>query len=78
MTAKNLRKRKVLYMSWCFLCKDTGEDMDRILLHCKLARRLWDAKIREEIDVSWKRGARRKKAQGVECYSSSSKHLERV
>ena len=28
--------------SWCVLCKDHGEDIDHILLHCKFVRLLWN------------------------------------
>ena len=27
--------------SWCVLCKNHGEDIDHILLHCKFVRVLW-------------------------------------
>uniref|UniRef100_A0A0V0GRV8 Putative ovule protein n=1 Tax=Solanum chacoense TaxID=4108 RepID=A0A0V0GRV8_SOLCH len=36
LMAKNFRKQKVVYISWCFLCKEAGEDLNHILLDCKL------------------------------------------
>lgn len=31
--AEFLRKRKVVRIRWCFLCKEASEDVDHILLH---------------------------------------------
>lgn len=67
MTMKNLRKRKVVCISWCFLCKEIGKDV-----HCKLAMRSWWDMIRwfgvrrvmpnsEEELFSRKSGVRRKR-----------------
>ncbi len=41
MTTDNLRKRAILIMDWCSMCKCNGESVD-YLLHCPLARELWD------------------------------------
>lgn len=38
LTVENLRIQKVVRLSWCFLHKEAIEDVDHILLHCKLAR----------------------------------------
>lgn len=46
MTTDNLRKRKVVCISWCYLCKETGEDVDHHLLHGSLATKLrWAFKL---------------------------------
>lgn len=39
--AKNLRKRKIVCTSCCFVCKKAGEDVDLLLLHCDTTMRLW-------------------------------------
>ena len=29
-------------MSWCCMCKEDGEFVDHLLLHCVYAKELWD------------------------------------
>ena len=31
----NQGKKKITYVSWCFLCKSLGEDVDHLILHCR-------------------------------------------
>ncbi|WMV13364.1 hypothetical protein MTR67_006749 [Solanum verrucosum] len=73
LMAKNLRKRKDVCMSWCYLCKELCENVDHILLHCNLATRLWEdifrwfgfswimPRIVKELMLSWKSRARRRR-----------------
>ncbi len=42
LTAENLRRRRVIIVSWCCLCKMDGESVDHLLLHCAYAKELWD------------------------------------
>nr|XP_016514716.1 PREDICTED: uncharacterized protein LOC107831463 [Nicotiana tabacum] len=41
LTAENLRKKRITYISWCFAWKSSGENADHLLLHCQVATRLW-------------------------------------
>lgn len=38
LTAENLRKRNITYVSWCYMCKCSGEEVDHLLLHCEWHR----------------------------------------
>jgi hypothetical protein len=39
LTHDNLRKRNVIVIEWCCLCKKSGESIDHLLLHCEVAPR---------------------------------------
>ena len=41
LTIDNLRKRRVLVLDWCYMCKRCGELVDHLLLHCPIAWELW-------------------------------------
>ena len=41
LTIDNLRKRSMLVLDWCYMCKRCGEFMDHLLLHCPIAWELW-------------------------------------
>lgn len=34
LTIDNLRKQRVLVVDWCCMCKQSGESIDHLLLHC--------------------------------------------
>jgi hypothetical protein len=36
----NLRKRNVVVVEWCYMCKTSGESIDQLLIHCEVARAL--------------------------------------
>ena len=42
LTAENLRKRHIILVSWCCLCKVDGETIDHLLLHCPFSCEVWD------------------------------------
>jgi hypothetical protein len=37
LTLDNFRKKHVIMMSWCCMCKKSGESIDHLLLHCEVA-----------------------------------------
>jgi hypothetical protein len=41
LTLDNLRKRGVLVVQWCCMCKRGGKFIDHLLLHCEVVRELW-------------------------------------
>jgi len=52
LTLNNLRKRHVIVIDRCCMCKINGETMDHLLLHCEVARVLWNA-IFSHFSLSW-------------------------
>ena len=42
LTMKNRRKCNIILVSWCYMCKRDEETIDHFLLHCPIARELWD------------------------------------
>jgi len=47
----NLRKRHIIIVDRCCLCKRDRESVDHILLHCDVASALWN--IFSRFDISW-------------------------
>uniref|UniRef100_A0A2N9JAL9 Reverse transcriptase domain-containing protein n=1 Tax=Fagus sylvatica TaxID=28930 RepID=A0A2N9JAL9_FAGSY len=42
LTTDNLRRRWVIIMDWCCMCKNSGESSSHLLLHCSVAWELWN------------------------------------
>ena len=42
LTTDNLRRRRVIVLDYCWLCKRNGESIPHLLLHCSYARELWN------------------------------------
>ena len=41
LTIDNLRKKKVLILDQCYMCKSNGESVNHLLLHCHNVYELW-------------------------------------
>jgi hypothetical protein len=52
LTVDNLRKRHLIIVDRCCLCKRDGESVDHILLHCDVASALWN-NIFSRFGISW-------------------------
>jgi hypothetical protein len=52
LTLDNLRKRRVVVIDICCMCKMNRESVDHLLLHCEVARALWNA-IFGRFSLSW-------------------------
>jgi hypothetical protein len=42
LTLNNLQKRNIMVMEWCYMCKQCGESIDYLFLHCEVATKLWN------------------------------------
>uniref|UniRef100_A0A2N9FA08 Zinc-hook domain-containing protein n=1 Tax=Fagus sylvatica TaxID=28930 RepID=A0A2N9FA08_FAGSY len=51
-TIDNLRKRNMVIVNRCCLCKTAAESIDHLFLHCNLAKDLWDS-VLSSFGVSW-------------------------
>jgi len=52
LTLDNLRKRNIIVMDWCSICKSVGESIDHLFLHCMMATELWRALL-QWFGVEW-------------------------
>jgi hypothetical protein len=52
LTIDNLRKRNLIVINRCCLCKANEESIDHLFLHCEIAYSLWYA-IFSQFGVSW-------------------------
>jgi hypothetical protein len=52
LTMDNLRKRHVIVIDRCCMCKRHGESVDHLLLHCEAASALWST-IFSRFGLSW-------------------------
>ncbi len=52
LTCDNLIRRGYSIISWCCMCKCSGETVDHLLIHCQVARCLW-CWILRAFGISW-------------------------
>jgi hypothetical protein len=52
LTLDNLRKRNMIVMEWCCMCKTCGESIDHLFLHCEVATEMWSALL-QLLGVAW-------------------------
>ena len=52
LTGDNLRLRDLDFVDWYIMCRHCGETVDHLLLHCKMAYRLWSF-VFITFGVSW-------------------------
>ena len=52
LTIDNLKKRHLIVINRCYLCKSDRETIDHLLLHCEIAHTLWYA-IFSRFGLSW-------------------------
>jgi hypothetical protein len=52
LTLDNLRKKNIIMMKWCCLCKKSGESIDYLFIHCEVALEMWNVFF-QLFDVVW-------------------------
>jgi hypothetical protein len=52
LTLDNLRKRHIIVINKCCMCKRSKETVDHLLLHCEVAFALWAA-IFSHFGMAW-------------------------
>jgi len=48
----NLRKRNIIVMELCYMCKNCGESINHLFRHCMVATKLWST-ILQLFGVVW-------------------------
>ena len=52
LTMDNLRKKNIIVVEWCCMCKKSGESINHFLLHCEVAIELWNM-VCQLFGVTW-------------------------
>jgi exonuclease III len=52
LTTDNLRRRRVIVLDYCWLCKSNGESISHLLLHCSYATEIWNFFV-NIFGISW-------------------------
>lgn len=51
-TVDNLRNRGMIVLDWCYICRKGAELVNHLLLHCEMAKVLWDGMFRR-VGLNW-------------------------
>ena len=52
LTLDQLKRRGMTFANRCFMCEEEEETIDRLLIHCKFAKMLWDLFL-SIVGISW-------------------------
>ena len=52
LTLDQLKRRGMTFANRCFMCEEEEETIDHLLIHCKIAKMLWDL-ILSIVGISW-------------------------
>ena len=52
LTLNQLKRRGMTFANRCFMCEEEDETIDHLLIHCKIAKMLWDL-ILSTVGISW-------------------------
>jgi hypothetical protein len=52
LTMNNLKKRHIIGVERCCMCKKSGDNIDHLLLRCEVARGLWESIFRP-FGIEW-------------------------
>jgi exonuclease III len=52
LTCDNLKKKGIVMVGWCCMCRNADETVDHLMLHCQFARQLWTF-IFKSVGISW-------------------------
>jgi hypothetical protein len=52
LTMNNLRKRCLIMVDWCVMCKMNGKSVDLLLFHCEVVSAIWNV-IFDRFGLSW-------------------------
>ena len=52
LTMDQLKRRGMTFANRCFMCEEEEETIDHLLIHCKIAKMLWDL-ILSIVGISW-------------------------
>ena len=52
LTIDQLKRRGMIFANRCFMCEEEEETIDHLLIHCKIAKLLWDL-ILSIVGISW-------------------------
>ena len=52
LTLDQLKRRGMTFANRCFMCEEEEETIDHLLIHCKIAKMLWDLLL-SIVGISW-------------------------